>query len=137
MCEQLTAMFPDLSSLSDEQLFQLDETKDVHEINRIRHQPELLDRLAASLGPEDFFSHFRITLIRGHRANDAGEYDRTLDMLSAYLTRYAPCFHKFNPVVLNRFAISLLRLMGDTWLLKGNDAEAANHYLRILTLPRL
>lgn len=128
----------DLSILTNEQIGLLRETRQVHEINVIRHRLDLLDEVEASLQPADFLTHFRITLIRGHRYNDAKDYDRTLDLLVPFLRRYESYFDHFHPPAINRFAISLLRLIGDTYLRKDDDGSKASlFYLKMLELPEL
>ncbi len=128
-----------LDELSDEELFFLDEFRYKQEIISHRYDMDEIERILSSLEARDFFSFFRITLVRAYRDIDAGKLDEALSQLIEFNDRYRRFFHRFNPPIINRFAISLYRLIGDTLLERNpEDIERASYfYLAILELREL
>jgi hypothetical protein len=127
---------PDLSSLSDAELFALRESRDAAPFHDARDDLRRLDALAAGLGPRELFSVARVTLLRSYLLEAARREDAAIRVLTEYLARVEPFHPKLNMVAYLPFAVPMYARLGDLLLAAGRSS-AADAYLRILGLGML
>jgi hypothetical protein len=130
--EKHKLVFFNLNELSDEEIFSLKEYISADDINAHRYDLEKIAEFENELTAKDFFTYMRIILIKGHRYEEADEPQKALSQLMDFLEAYEHFFSKFNPLIMNRFAVSIYRLIGDIFHEHENDGtSASDYYLRI------
>jgi hypothetical protein len=127
---------PDLSTLSDAELFALRETRDGAPFHEAAGDLRRLDALAEGLGPRDLLSVARVTLLRSYLLEAAKRDDAAIRVLAEYVERVEPFHPKLNMVAYLPFAVPIYARFGDLLLAAGRSS-AADAYLRILGLGML
>jgi hypothetical protein len=127
---------PDLSGLSDAELFALREAP-----GPLLPEPaaaEAIEALAARLGPRDLFALGRVALARSDVHERRGDHALAVRVVAEYLAQVEPLHPKLNMVAYASLGVRLYARLGDL-LLEGADgaARAADPYLRIMALGAL
>lgn len=128
---------PDLSGLSDAELFALKEVRDAAPFHAAQDDLPRLDALAAELGPGDLFTIARVTLLRSYLLEAKGRQEKAIRVLSDYFARYEAYHPKLNMVAYLPLAVPLHARLGDLLLDVGRRSTASDAYLRILRLGML
>mgnify|MGYP006299714757 CR=1 FL=1 len=128
----------DLSRYSDETLYCLEEFRENADILANRSNLKKIKEIQASLGDHDFFSYFRIILIRSEIAEQKKDTDTALALLLEFLKIYEPFFKKMNPKALNPFAVGIYSRIGDLYVRYYQPGmRASEFYLKINDLEKL
>lgn len=129
---------PDLSGLSDAELFALREPDAGARVRAVQGDRAALEALAARLGPQDLFTVARVALVRSHRYEEDGEHAKAIRVITEYLARFEPLHPRLNMAAYVAVIVPLYARVGDLTLERaGMPSHAADFYLRILALGGL
>jgi hypothetical protein len=127
---------PDLSGLSDAELFALREPP-----GPLLPEPaaaDAIEALAARLGPRDLLALGRVALARSELHERRGDHALAVRVVAEYLAQVEPLHPKLNMVAYAPLAVRLYARLGDL-LLEGDGGatRAADPDLRIMALGAL
>lgn len=127
---------PDLSGLSDAELFSLREPPGA--LPPDPSAPAELEALAARLGPRDLLTLGRVALARSEVHERRGDHALAVRAVAEYLAQVEPLHPKLNMVAYVPVGVRLYARLGDLLLEgTGGPTRAADPYLRIMGLGAL